>query len=148
MKISNNKTGKESPPIDKRTKAFRKYKKNLEDASKGLGDTIEKHITKPLGIKKVVDKTFDVMGIDCGCEERKQKLNEIFPSRKPECFTEEEFNLVQMAVETKKNRFTPEEQKQFVAIYNRIFNQKIECIPCSFAKTVWQSLVKVYNQYK
>ncbi|MAO19969.1 MAG: hypothetical protein CMJ25_04385 [Phycisphaerae bacterium] len=101
-----------------------------------------------MGIKKAVDTVFDEMGKDCGCEERKQKLNEIFPSRKPQCFTEEEFELVQMAVETNKNRFTPEEQKQFVAIYNRIFNQKIECIPCSFAKTVWQSLVKVYNQYK
>jgi hypothetical protein len=148
MKISNNKTGKESPPIDKRTKAFRKYKKNLEDASKGLGDTIEKHITKPLGIKKAVDTVFDAMGKDCGCEERKQKLNKIFDSRKPECFTEEEFELVQMAVETKKRTFTPDEQKQFVAIYNRIFNHKIECMSCSFANTVWQNLVKVYNQYK
>ena len=139
-------------PKDKRTKAYKKWKakfdKQQAKESKGLGDTIEKHITKPLGIKKAVDTVFDEMGKDCGCEERKQKLNEIFPSRKPQCFTEEEFELVQMAVETNKNRFTPEEQKQFVAIYNRIFNQKIECIPCSFAKTVWQSLVKVYNQYK
>ena len=134
--------------IDKRTKAWKQYQKNLEAASEGLGDAIEKHITKPLGIKKAVDTVFDAMGADCGCEERKQKLNEIFPSRKPECFTEDEFELVKMAVETKKNRFTPDEQKQFVAIYNRIFNQNIECIPCSFAKTVWQSLEKVYNQYK
>ena len=43
--------------------------------SKGLGDTIEK-ITKATGIDKIVKKT---IGNDCGCDERKQLLNKIFP---------------------------------------------------------------------
>lgn len=38
--------------------------------SKGLGDTIEK-ITKATGIKKVVDS----LDVDCGCDERKESLN-------------------------------------------------------------------------
>lgn len=42
--------------------------------SKGLGDTIEK-ITAATGIKKVVDKISEATGKDCGCEERKAKLN-------------------------------------------------------------------------
>lgn len=42
--------------------------------SKGLGDTIEK-ITTATGIKKVVDKISEATGKDCGCEERKAKLN-------------------------------------------------------------------------
>ena len=46
--------------------------------SKGLGDTIEK-ITKATGIKKVVDKISEVTGKDCGCEERKEVLNNFFP---------------------------------------------------------------------
>jgi len=37
-----------------------------------LGDVIEK-ITKATGIKAVVDK---ISGKDCGCNKRKQKLNE------------------------------------------------------------------------
>ena len=41
--------------------------------SKGLGDTIEK-ITTVTGIKSVVKRVF---GKDCGCEERKTKLNKI-----------------------------------------------------------------------
>lgn len=45
--------------------------------STGLGDTIEK-ITKATGIKKIVD----LMSDDCGCEERKQKLNKLFPYEK------------------------------------------------------------------
>jgi len=47
--------------------------------SKGLGDTIEK-ITTVTGIKKVVTIVTKAVGIDdCGCEKRKEKLNEIFP---------------------------------------------------------------------
>ena len=42
--------------------------------SKGLGDTIEK-FTKATGIKKIADK---VPG-GCGCNKRKQKLNNMFP---------------------------------------------------------------------
>ena len=49
--------------------------------------------------------------------------------------------------ETKKNKFTPEEQSDYVAIFERIFNTKVSCTPCSFAKTVWADLMKVYNQY-
>ena len=46
--------------------------------SKGLGDTIEK-ITKITGIKKVVEKVSEVTGKDCGCTERKETLNRLFP---------------------------------------------------------------------
>ena len=42
--------------------------------SKGLGDTIEK-ITTKTGIKGLVGKITD----DCGCDKRKEKLNQKFP---------------------------------------------------------------------
>lgn len=42
---------------------------------KGLGDVVE-NITEATGIKKVVKA---VAGDDCGCKERKIKLNEMFP---------------------------------------------------------------------
>ena len=45
--------------------------------SKGLGDTIEK-FTKATGIKKLADK---IPG-GCGCNNRKNKLNEMFPYNK------------------------------------------------------------------
>jgi len=41
-----------------------------------LGDTIEK-ITKSTGIKHVVDKISKATGKDCGCEKRKDILNNI-----------------------------------------------------------------------
>lgn len=50
--------------------------------SKGLGDAIEK-ITKATGIKKVVEKAAKAAGKeDCGCSQRKDTLNRIFPFKK------------------------------------------------------------------
>ena len=49
------------------------------DKSKGLGDTIDK-ITTKTGVKKIIRVVTNVVGIGgCGCAERKDKLNEIFP---------------------------------------------------------------------
>jgi hypothetical protein len=57
----------------------------------GLGDVIE-NITEVTGIKKVVEIFAD--GKDCGCDERKKKLNEIKSFSKVyklDCFTEQEY---------------------------------------------------------
>ena len=48
------------------------------EKSKGLGDSIEK-ITKATGIKKVVETVSKVINKDCGCKERKDTLNRLFP---------------------------------------------------------------------
>ena len=128
---------------DKRSKAYKEWKKNHAKSSEGLGDTVEK-ITKATGIKKAVKF---LAGEDCGCDERKEKLNEMFRYRKPECLTELEFDLIKTAIDTNKNKFTPSEQEEYKNIYERIFKVKVECTPCSFAKVVWKDLLAVYNQY-
>jgi hypothetical protein len=48
------------------------------EKSKGLGDTIEK-LTKATGIKAIVKKISEVTNTDCGCGNRKNKLNDLFP---------------------------------------------------------------------
>jgi hypothetical protein len=42
--------------------------------SQGLGDTIEK-ITTVTGVKKIIDTVSEITGKDCGCSERKSRLN-------------------------------------------------------------------------
>lgn len=41
---------------------------------KGLGDAIEK-VTTVTGIKKIVDTVSKAVGKDCGCNKRKEALN-------------------------------------------------------------------------
>ena len=46
--------------------------------SRGLGDIIEK-ITTATGIKKVVDTVSKILDKPCGCQDKKNKLNKVFP---------------------------------------------------------------------
>jgi hypothetical protein len=67
----------------------RKPKAEVKPQAKGLGDTVE-------SIIKLTGLDIFVKGKDCGCEKRKEWLNElgekIFPSRfVPRCFTEDEY---------------------------------------------------------
>lgn len=49
--------------------------------SKGLGDTIAK-ITNAVGLDKVAESVAKAVGKeDCGCNKRKNKLNDLFPYR-------------------------------------------------------------------
>ena len=63
---------------DKRSKAYKEWKKNHEAKSEGLGDTVAK-ITKATGIKKVVDTISKATGKPCACGERRDSLNRVFP---------------------------------------------------------------------
>ena len=128
---------------DKRTKQYKQWKKNHEAASNGLGDTVEK-LTKATGIKKVVKF---VAGEDCGCDQRKEKLNKLFRYKKTNCLTESEFELIKMAIDTNKRTFTSEDQEIYKRIYERIFNARIECTSCSFVKVIWNDLARVYKTY-
>ena len=49
--------------------------------SQGLGDSIEK-FTKATGIKAVVTKIADKAGTGCGCDERRDTLNRVFPYKR------------------------------------------------------------------
>ncbi|MBT7866067.1 MAG: hypothetical protein HN763_06875, partial [Opitutales bacterium] len=57
-------------------------KRGRPPKNKGLGDTIE-NITETTGIKKAVKLFSDATGLDCGCDARKEKLNQMFPYRQP-----------------------------------------------------------------
>ena len=53
-----------------------------KNKSKGLGDSVEK-FTKATGIHNLVHYSTKAMGKkDCGCNKRKNMLNELFPYNK------------------------------------------------------------------
>tara|TARA_R100000773_G_C4166499_1_gene82042 strand:+ start:65 stop:442 length:378 start_codon:yes stop_codon:yes gene_type:complete len=116
--------------------------------SKGLGDTIEK-ITKATGIKAGVDYVFDKMGIDCGCEKRKKRLNSLFPYKKPECLNAEEYETLKDIFKHINNRLGATEQQKLLKIHNRIFNQQRKMSSCgSCVKELVDTMRKLFNEYE
>ena len=53
----------------------------LNNKSKGLGDSIEK-FTTATGIKKLVETVAKATVKPCGCSKRKDTLNRVFPYKK------------------------------------------------------------------
>jgi len=64
--------------------------KHAENAPTGLGDVVEA-ITEVTGIKKAVKF---LAGEDCGCDERKEKLNKMRFRKQPLCLTESEYTFL------------------------------------------------------
>ena len=109
--------------------------------SKGLGDTIEK-VTTATGIKAAVKA---VVGEDCGCDERKEKLNKLFPyKREPECLTEQELAYLSTGV-LKKKTLTYDDRVQLATIHARVFRHKFD-VPCTCSPKIWMQWVRQLNQ--
>ncbi len=130
---------------DKRSKEYRLWKAKHSLESEGFGDTIQK-ITKATGIEKAVKF---IAGEDCGCRERQKKMNELFRYDKPKCLEESEYNLLRDSIENKKNRFTGDEQKEFIKIFERVFDTKVVgCSSCAFKSTVYNKLEQLFKTYQ
>jgi predicted nuclease with TOPRIM domain len=135
--------------LDKRTKEYKEWKERFEEAQeeqpKGLGDTIER-IAKVTGIKKAVEF---IAGEDCGCDERKTKLNEYFPYNKAECLTEEEYHYLKDFYSKNRVSISPAQQQELIKIYNRVLHYNQEMTNCaSCFKEVFKRLEKIINIYK
>jgi hypothetical protein len=117
--------------------------------AKGLGDTLEQ-ITQATGIKAVVEVFSKATGLDCGCSERKETLNKLFPyNSNINCLTESDYNLLTTFLDPLKNTLTPDEQKIVSDIYFNVFNFRLQLSSCgSCWKGKIDELRKVYNEYK
>lgn len=112
----------------------------------GLGDTVEQ-VLEVTGIAKVAKW---VLGEDCGCEERKQKLNELFRYKRPLCLQEDEYKWLKDYFALNKNTVLPSEQATILKTYNRIFQQRNEPTSCGPCLLEWvnelKQVVKVYEE--
>jgi hypothetical protein len=119
--------------------------KRKATTSTGLGDTVER-VLEATGIASVAKF---VLGEDCNCEERKKKLNELFPYRNPKCLLEDEYNYLSETNVLYKDTLKPSEQDAILKIYNRIFGISREPTSCA---TCWMEIIdkmkKVYAEYK
>ena len=134
-------------PKDKRTKRYKEWVAKYESNSSGLGDTIEK-LSKATGIKKIVNKVFDKLVKDCGCDGRKKALNIAFPYNKPNCFIEDEYEYVGSFLDLNTNIVTSDQQLRLLKIYNRVFNTMDKTTNCGtcFNEKI-RRLRYVYDKY-
>tara|TARA_R110002020_G_scaffold97546_3_gene232518 strand:+ start:206 stop:622 length:417 start_codon:yes stop_codon:yes gene_type:complete len=120
-------------------------KKEVEPKMEGLGDLVEK-VTEATGIKKVVKAVF---GDDCGCDERREKLNKLLSFKTEECLTADEYKVLDTFYAKNPNEIRPSEWRTIVPIGRRIFNQRINddmgCGGC--VREVISKLKKVYETY-
>ena len=117
--------------------------------SKGLGDTVEK-ITKATGIKKAVALFSKATGIDCGCDERQEKLNKLFPyNGKVNCLNESDYNVLTLLLSPTQHSLSPLEQNIVSQIYYNVFGVRIQVSNCN---SCWagkmSELRRVHEQYK
>jgi len=129
--------------IDKRSKDYREYKEwkalkasynelkeSVSNKPEGLGDTIAK-VTGAIGLDKAVKA---IVGEDCGCDERKEKLNKLFNYRKLECVNEEDFAYLTNFFKGNPSKVTHSQKVRLIGIYNFAFNQNEKltttCSPC------------------
>ena len=144
--------------IDKRSKDYREYKQwlsknnynslkeNIEKQPKGLGDTVAS-ITKATNIDKVVKF---LAGDDCGCDERKDKWNDIFKYKTVKCVTEEDYIFLINFFNTYRGKVDFNHKQRLIDIYNYVFsyneNRNTSCASC-VAKIV-KNLQRYLSVYK
>ena len=117
----------------------------LAAQSEGLGDTVEK-VLEVTGVAKVAKW---LLGEDCGCDERKAKLNQLFPYKKPLCLEENEFSYLDEWFSKNTDVVRPIEQIELFKIHSRVFQVRNELTSCpTCVKERIADLRKVYNQYK
>jgi hypothetical protein len=114
----------------------------MTQKSKGLGDSVEK-VLKATGIDKVAKK---VLGDDCGCEGRKEKLNKIFPYKNVRQFTQDELSIYESVLpRLKSGTIKRDDQLILVKLYNKVFNANKQTSSCgSCVQQTIAQLAKVY----
>jgi hypothetical protein len=95
-----------------------------EKKSKGLGDKVAS-FTKATGIDKLVHAVAE----DCGCDERRAKLNALFPGRNVEMDPTDVTAFEELLPAIKSGRLNRAESRTMYDIFNRTFNAKER--PCS-----------------
>jgi hypothetical protein len=119
-------------------------KRTSKKQSAGLGDTIAK-ITEATGIDALAKF---IAGEDCGCDKRKELLNKIFPYKKVNCLSEDDFNYLDNFFKNLKNTVSIIQQRELTDIYKNIFNMQLEPTNC---ESCWRDTIaelrKIYNEY-
>lgn len=117
-----------------------------DDDMKGLGDLIDR-FTQATGIKAVTKAVF---GDDCGCEDRRQLLNERFPFKggTPPHMSEADRNMWELLLADWRSWrvISPETQREALNIWNRSARPRKRFSRCSSCvRTLFEDLEFLYQ---
>ena len=112
-----------------------------ENKSKGLGDQIAK-LTKATGIDKLVHAVVE----DCGCDERRAKLNAMFPGRNVEMAPEDVTAFEGLLPSIQQGRLNRAESKTMYQIFNRTFSAREK--PCNCTGKNKRMVEKLQRAYE
>ena len=141
---------------DKRTKEYRLWKESqiVNQEPKGLGDIVEK-VTKATGIKAITEA---ILGDDCGCDERKKRLNVnyslgIAKYKVQRCLTEEQYIAYGDYIKRRSLAFERDDIKMltdlFAHVYAIQYDPRNFCTNCSgSAKTLFTIQTKLDNVHR
>ena len=86
-------------------------------------------------------------GEDCGCDERKEKLNQIWRYRNTKCLTEDEYQWLKEFFE-QQGTVRPSGKRRIIEIYNRVFSARQGDTNCkSCIRDIVNKVRKVYETY-
>lgn len=162
--MSKPKTKEYYESLDKRTKEFKQWQStqqlevNVEQEQPvtGLGDVLEKVLEHPAvkPVTNIVKKLIFKDGKDCGCKDRKEKLNAILPRRfkAAKCLTEDEHKAWGTFVKERTLKIERDTIVMVCKLYSRIFQRQYyePCGGCS-PKILIHMIDKldiVYNSYE
>ncbi|NQW26189.1 MAG: hypothetical protein HQ473_07505 [Cryomorphaceae bacterium] len=133
--------------IDKRTKEYKQWsdfkQAQIDKELKGVGDVIDK-ITEATGIKKVIK---DFFGEDCGCDKRKDLINDKLPfgSKAVNCLDEEDYLYLKSFFSRTRDRIDGKNQQRIIGIYNFVFG-KNEAAPSGCVNCSHKGFIKNVNK--
>ena len=123
----------------------------MKKKSEGLGDTIDK-ITTITGIKSLVKF---IAGEDCGCDERREKLNDLYKYKRhqPLCLNEDEFKWLTDFFSGLRRMPKVEIETRFAHIHARVFQHHLKsiCGKCNkgaMLERYINEIEKIYNTYE
>ena len=136
---------KQTPKYEEREELEEKLIEKHTKVSHKVGDKLES-LLKKTGIDKVVKF---LAGEDCGCDERKTKLNAMF-TFEILCLNETEFTYLDKFFKRNPNEVQPSEYIQLTKIASRVTNRKIDssmgCGGC--VRKVVEQLKQIYTTYE
>jgi len=140
-------------PKDRRTKSWKEWKKS--QTNEGLGDKVEKILSSPIvkPVTQAIKKLLWKDGEDCGCEEKRKKLNFKFPSKlKPRCLKEHEYIWWGKYQQRRKLKVEQQDIEKICRIYSDVFKRLYYepcrgCSPKPLLKMI-EMIDRVYKTYQ